>query len=63
MIEFVPETDPQAQSLRERTGGIHHRYDREHFEACMARYFTVLEAEPVSASGRTLYLLRNHRSQ
>ena len=58
VIEFVPEDDPQAQSLRARTRGIHHRYDREHFEECMGRYFTVVSAEPVTKGGRTLYLLR-----
>jgi hypothetical protein len=58
VIEFVPENDPQAQSLRDRTGGIHHRYDREHFEGCMGRYFSVLQCEVVTKSGRTLYLMR-----
>jgi hypothetical protein len=58
VIEFVPEDDPQAKSLRERTGGVHHRYDREHFEACMGRYFTILSNEIVSKTGRALYLLR-----
>jgi hypothetical protein len=58
LIEFVPEDDPQAQSLRQRTRGIHHRYDRQHFEACMGRYFGVQAAAPLTKSGRTLYLFR-----
>ena len=62
VIEFVPEDDVQALSLRERTRGIHHRYDREHFEQCMRRYFRVLVAKPVSKSGRTLYLMRRSES-
>jgi hypothetical protein len=62
VIEFVPEVDPQALSLRERTGGIHHQYNREHFERCMGRYFRVLSAKPVSQSGRTVYLMRRAES-
>ena len=58
VIEFVPEDDPQAQSLRDRTGGIHHRYDREHFEACMGRYFSVVNTEIVTERRPALYLFR-----
>ena len=58
VIEFVPEDDPQAKSLRERTGGIHHPYNREHFEACMGRHFNILKSQVVSKSGRALYLMR-----
>ncbi len=58
VIEFVPESDEQAVSLVQRTRGIHHPYNREHFDTCMGRYFTVLEAEPLTKSGRMLYLLR-----
>ncbi len=59
VIEFVPEDDPQAQSLRDQRRGIHHPYNRLHFEACMGVHFTILNAEPVSASGRTLYFMRH----
>jgi hypothetical protein len=58
VIEFVPEDDPQAKSLCDRTGGIHHRYDREHFEGCMGRYFSVVSTEVVTSTGRALYLFR-----
>jgi hypothetical protein len=63
VIEFVPENDPQAQSLRDRTGGVHHVYNREHFEASMRRYFTVLDMQIVSKTGRALYLLRRLTTQ
>jgi hypothetical protein len=63
VIEFVPENDPQAQSLRDRTGGIHHAYNREHFETTMRRYFTVLDMQIVSTTGRALYLLRRLTTQ
>jgi hypothetical protein len=62
VIEFVPEDDPQAQSLRDQRRGIHHPYNRSHFESCMGAHFTILKAEPVSKSGRTLYFMR-HRTK
>ncbi len=62
VIEFVPENDAQALSLRERTRGIHHRYDREHFERSMGQFFRVVSVEQVSASGRTLYLMQRAAS-
>jgi ribosomal protein L11 methylase PrmA len=58
VIEFVPETDPQARLLRNRRAGIHHLYDREHFQNSFNEFFTIVATEPVSASGRTLYLMR-----
>jgi len=58
VIEFVPETDSQVQLLRANRRGIHHPYTRGHFESSFTKYFTVIIAEPVSESGRILYLLR-----
>ncbi len=58
LIEFVPETDPQAELLRAQRRGVHHPYDRQHFERAFSEHFTSLVVEPVSASGRVLYLMR-----
>jgi hypothetical protein len=58
VIEFVPETDPQSQRLLAHRRGIHHPYDRGRFEACFGKYFDLIISEPVSQSGRTLYLMR-----
>jgi hypothetical protein len=58
LIEFVPENDPQAQSMQARTAGIHHPYNSERFEKSFAERFTIVTSEPVSESGRTLYLMR-----
>jgi hypothetical protein len=44
--------------LLARRQGNHHPYDRNRFEACFAKYFTLIIAEPVSQSGRVLYLMR-----
>ena len=62
IIEFVPETDPQSQRLLAPRRGQHHRYDRNHFEECFAKHFTLIVSEPVSQSGRVLYLMRRHNS-
>jgi hypothetical protein len=62
VIEFVPETDPQSRLLLAGRRGIHHPYDRHHFEEMFSRYFTLIISEPVSQSGRVLYLMRRHGS-
>jgi hypothetical protein len=58
VIEFVPESDPQARLLQAKRRGIHHPYDRQRFERCFNAHFTTVLVEPVSASGRVLYLMR-----
>jgi hypothetical protein len=58
LIEFVPETDPQVQSLSASRGGVHHEYNRGAFEKCFDRSFSVIRTEPLKEGGRTLYLLR-----
>jgi len=63
IIEFVPEADPQFQALSARRRGIHHPYNRDHFEQCFDKYFAKVAAEPVSACGRTLYLLRRRQDR
>jgi hypothetical protein len=58
VIEFVPEHDRQAELLLARRAGIHHPYNRERFEKSFAGRFSIVASEPVSASGRRLYLMR-----
>ena len=58
VIEFVPESDPQSRLLLARRRGIHHPYDRAHFEECFRKHFAIIISEPVSQSGRVLYLMR-----
>jgi hypothetical protein len=58
VIEFIPETDPQVRSLSSRRQGAHHEYNRDRFETCFSKHFTIVQSEPVTESGRTLYLLR-----
>ncbi len=58
VLEFVPENDPQVRSLSARRFGAHHAYNREIFEKCFSKHFLIILSEPVTAAGRTLYLLR-----
>jgi hypothetical protein len=63
VIEFVPESDPQAQSLIAGRRGIHHPYNRECFEEAFQRRFATIVSESVSQSGRTLYLMRRRSDE
>jgi hypothetical protein len=58
VLEFVPEADPQVRSLSARRFGAHHPYSREDYEKCFGKHFLIILSEPVTAAGRTLYLLR-----
>jgi hypothetical protein len=58
LIEFVPETDPQVRLLAVQRAGVHHEYNREVFERCFGRRFSITASEPVTEQGRILYLLR-----
>jgi ribosomal protein L11 methylase PrmA len=58
VIEFVPESDPQSRLLLAQRRGVHHLYSQEHFEKCFGKYFTTIAIEPLSQSGRQLYLMR-----
>jgi len=61
IIEFVPETDPQFRGLSAQRRGIHHPYNRDHFEQCFDKHFINMAAEPLSDCGRTLYLMRRRQ--
>jgi hypothetical protein len=58
VVEFVPEDDPQSQLLVAQRRGIHHPYNRSHFEESFGKHFTIILSETVSWSGRVLYLMR-----
>jgi hypothetical protein len=57
VIEFIPETDPQVRSLSARRLGAHHAYNRDTFEKCFGKHFSIIVSEPVTKLGRTLYLM------
>jgi hypothetical protein len=62
IIEFVPETDPQFERLVRQRQGVHHEYHQSLFEQCFGQHFEIVRSEPVTQSGRTLYLMRRRTS-
>jgi hypothetical protein len=61
VVEFVPPEDPQARLLHDARRGAHHPYDREAFEEGFQTHFTIDHSEPLTESGRILYLM--HRRE
>ena len=60
IIEFVPKEDSQVQKLLSSRVDIFKEYDQTHFESVFSRYFSILRAEPIIHSERTLYLMQRH---
>ena len=56
-IEFVPETDSQAQWLLSTREDIFPDYNEENFERAMGEHFALCKKCPVEGSLRTLYLM------
>jgi ribosomal protein L11 methylase PrmA len=57
IIEFVPKGDSQVQRLLATREDIFPDYCEAEFERAFTRYFSVLSAEKLEGSERTLYLL------
>ncbi|MBT3833885.1 MAG: SAM-dependent methyltransferase [Gammaproteobacteria bacterium] len=60
IIEFVPKADSQVRRLLATREDIFNNYDEEGFEAAFGQYFTIVTAEKVTGSERTLYLLERN---
>jgi SAM-dependent methyltransferase len=58
LIEFVPKSDPKAQLLLQFRKDIFTGYSQEHFEAAIARDFSIEKRLALAHSERVLYLLR-----
>ncbi len=58
LLEFVPKSDPKVRLLLATREDVFPDYTREGLEAALASCFETLEATPIRASERTLYLLR-----
>ena len=59
VIEWVPKEDSQVSSLLASRKDVFTDYTREEFESAFARHFSTEGKEPVPATGRILYLMRN----
>ena len=55
VVEYVPPSDPHAQTLLLHRSGLVQRYDRAEFEHELARVFTVRAITPLPGSERVLY--------
>ena len=58
VIEFVPKEDSQVERLLVTRKDIFDRYTKEHFERAFKGSFTIEREEPVTGTGRVLYLMR-----
>ena len=58
IIEFVPKSDSQVKRLLATREDIFADYNEVGFEQAFSQYFTILSAEKLGKSERTLYLLK-----
>jgi ribosomal protein L11 methylase PrmA len=58
IIEFVPKQDIQVKSLLVNRKDIYDNYNLEYFEKVFMKSYNILKKETVTASGRTLYLMK-----
>lgn len=58
VIEFVPKEDSQVERLLVTRKDIFDRYTKEHFERAFQGLFAIERAEPITGSGRMLYMMR-----
>lgn len=62
IIEFVPKSDSQVKRLLASREDVFPNYTRDGFEAAFRPYYTIVSADPVPDSERTLYLMQGHPS-
>jgi hypothetical protein len=58
VIEFVPKTDSQVQTLLATRDDVFPDYTKEGFEAAFSKWFELVEKHPVSDSDRVIYLMK-----
>ena len=58
VVEWVPESDSQAQRLLRQHDGPVFGYTQDAFEAAFGRHFALLAARRIPDTERTLYLMR-----
>jgi len=61
IIEFIPKSDVQAQSLLNTLPDVFNEYTEGNFEVALLKSFTVIEKIPIEGTARILYLAQlNH---
>jgi hypothetical protein len=58
IVEFVPKSDPMVKRLLMTRKDVYDQYTQLHFEAAIARHFTIVERAPVPDCERVLYTVR-----
>ena len=58
IVEFVPKSDPMVKRLLMTRKDVYHQYTQLHFEAAIARHFTIVERAPVPDCERVLYAVK-----
>jgi hypothetical protein len=58
LIEFVPKSDPQCQSLLRSRQDIFDQYSEEAFLQSFGKFFCVEKRCQLGSSGRTLFMFR-----
>ena len=58
IIEFVPKQDIQVKTLLVNRKDIYANYNPEYFEKVFMGFYNIIRKENITASGRTLYLLK-----
>jgi hypothetical protein len=56
VIEFVPREDQKVVEMLANREDIYTHYNRQEFEVCLSRYFSLVERKDIPGSGRILYL-------
>lgn len=62
IIEFVPKSDPNVQTMMSLREDIFLTYDEQSFEEEFQRYFEIIHREKVVNSDRVLYLMKTRRA-
>ena len=61
IIEFIPKSDAQAQSLLNTLPDVFNEYTEGNFEVALLKSFTLIEKIPIEGTARILYLAQlNH---
>jgi ribosomal protein L11 methylase PrmA len=58
IIEFVPKEDEKVQWLLQHKKDIYSAYTKEEFEKIFQQYFTIVSANAVPGTSRSIYLMR-----
>ena len=62
LIEFVPKNDEKVVLMLHQKKDIYVDYNEQEFINAFEKYFTIAAKQPISGSGRILYLMKAHET-